>query len=296
MKKNYLLFFVFLTTTFLVNSQTTLFEQPIDGTNGIVSDNFSDGTASVYSADDFNLTATSNIDLITAYGFQNNMDFDTFTTGIDVFIYADAGGVPSSNPTLSGTGLLELVNLDPNGSSVDIVANGTGGYDIVIDVADAYGSTFSLNAGTYWLVVAPYVGTTGADRWNWYQSTDGTLSQAQLIDPGDVFGAGATSWTSLSGLVGWSSLAFKIEESSLSIDEYNMDQISVSPNPANNYITLDIPNNPSNFTSQLYDITGKQVMQKYNEKTMDISKIKSGVYILRVKTDNGVVSKRIVKK
>lgn len=283
-------------TSFIANGQTTLFEQPIDGTNGIVTDNFSDGTASVYSADDFNLTATSNIDIITASGFQNQGDFDTFTTGIDVFIYADAAGVPNSNPTLPGTGLLELVNLDPSGSSVNIVPVGTGGYDIIIDVADAYGSTFTLNAGTYWLVIAPYVGTIGADRWNWYQSTDGTLSPAQLIDPGDVFGAGATSWTSLAGLVGWSSLAFKIEEASLSVDEFQRSQINVTPNPTTEFINIEIPNNTGGFVAELFDITGKQVLRKENLEILNVSQLNSGIYILRIKTDNGVVSRRIIKE
>lgn len=296
MKKNYIFLLVFSIISLITNGQTVLFEQTVDGTNGIVSDNFSDGTASVYSSDDFNLTATSNIDIITAYGFQNQGDFDTFTTGIDVYIYADAAGVPNSNPTLPGTGLLELVNLDPNGSAVNIIPNGTGGYDIEIDVADAYGSTFSLDAGTYWLVFAPYVGTTGGDRWNWYQSTDGTLSPAQLIDPGDVFGAGATSWTSLAGLVGWSSLAFKIEEASLSIGEFDMSQINVTPNPTTEFINIEIPNSNGNFVAELFDITGKQVLRKENSETLNVSQLNSGIYILRIKTDNGVASRRIIKE
>ena len=69
MKKNYILFLLIMLVTYTAKSQTVLFDQPINGTNGIVTDNFSDGTTSVYSADDFNLTVSSNIDIITAYGF-----------------------------------------------------------------------------------------------------------------------------------------------------------------------------------------------------------------------------------
>ena len=296
MKKNYILFLFIMLVTYTAKSQTVLFDQPINGTNGIVTDNFSDGTTSVYSADDFNLTVSSNIDIITAYGFQNQGDFDTFTTGVDVFIYADAAGVPNSDPTSLGTGLLELINLDPAGPAVNIIPDGAGGYDIEIDVAQAYGSTFTLGAGTYWLVIAPYVLSTGADRWNWYQATDGTLSPAVLIDPGDVFGAGVTSWTSLAGLVGWSALAFKIEEAALSVDEFSLASVSVYPNPAKNVINIDLPNSYTNFETEIFSVTGQLVLKSNDKAQLDISELNSGMYMLRISTEHGSVTKQIVKE
>jgi hypothetical protein len=81
----------------------------------------------------------------------------------------------------------------------------------------------------------------------------------------------------------------------LSIDEFEMSQISVSPNPTTDFINIIIPNNNSNFVSELFDITGKQVLKTTNLKTIDVSGLHSGIYILRIKTDKRIVSKRIIK-
>ncbi|OUR93322.1 hypothetical protein A9Q87_05070 [Flavobacteriales bacterium 34_180_T64] len=301
MKKNYILFLLITLVFYTANSQTVLFDQPRNGDNGIISDNTSDGTASVYSADDFSLTATSNIDIITAYGFQSAGDFETFVTGIDVFIYADAAGVPDSNPTLPGTGLLELVNIDPAGGAITIVPSPDPmdpSYDIVIDVTAALGSTLSLGAGTYWLVIAPYVDNLSAGaRWNWFQATDGTLSETHLIDPGDLFGAGATSWTTLTTLgLSFNSTAFKIEENILSVDEFALSSVSIRSNPIKDIINIELHSSITEFNSELFSITGQLVMKNSNMTQFDISNLNSGLYMLRISTDNGTVTKRIVKE
>ena len=82
----------------------------------------------------------------------------------------------------------------------------------------------------------------------------------------------------------------------LSVDEFDMNQISVTPNPTTEFINIDIPNNSGNFVSELFDITGKQVLKRENLETLNVSQLRSGIYILRIKTDNGVVSRRIVKE
>ncbi|WP_417867492.1 T9SS type A sorting domain-containing protein [Xanthomarina gelatinilytica] len=296
MKKNYILFLFTTLFVFATNAQTILFDQPVNGTSGIVSDNFSDGTTSVYAADDFNLSTSSNIGVITAYGFQNDGNLETLVTGVDIFIYSDAAGEPNSNPTLPGTGLLELVNLSPSSPALDIIPNGSGGYDIVVDVYTALGSDLTLSAGTYWLVVAPYVTSTGTNRWNWYQATDGTLSQAKLIDPGNVFNAGATSWTSLTALgLSFSSTAFKIEESILSVDEFSLSNVSVFPNPVQDELNIQLHNSITVKHVKVYSITGQVVLQEQNQRKLNVSKLSPGVYLMKIETDRGDVTRKIIK-
>ena len=197
MQKNYFFTYLFILMCFIGSAQITLVDQPVAGTSGIVTDNFTTDGFGVYTADDFNLTDSYNIEVITAYGFQTNGDLETTITGLDVFIYSDNAGVPSSDPTASSTGLLEIINLDPANPALTIISDEVGSYDFEIDVAAASGSSLTLTAGTYWLVVAPYVAEFSQEaRWNWHQATDGTLSGAQLIDPSNTFGAGAT-WGSI---------------------------------------------------------------------------------------------------
>jgi len=53
-----------------------------------------------------------------------------------------------------------------------------------------------LTAGTYWVSVE----VNGTGRWNWLQSAGQQGAEAQLIDPIDYFGLGATDWTPFSAI------------------------------------------------------------------------------------------------
>ncbi|WP_040278072.1 T9SS type A sorting domain-containing protein [Psychroserpens damuponensis] len=297
MQKNYLFTYLFILTGFLVSAQTVIYDQPIAGTNGIVTGNYATDGVSVYSADDFNLDNTYNIEVITAFGFQNDGDLETIITGLDVFIYTDAAGVPSSDPTSTGTGLLEIINLDPASPALTIINDGLGGFAFEIDVAAASGSSLTLTAGTYWLVVAPYVPSIdGTSRWNWYSATDGTLSEAHLIDPSDLFGAGATSWTQLTALgLTFSSTAFTIEGSTLSVDEFALETVSLFPNPAKNTLHLDMPASIGDFNTEIFSVLGQSVSRNTNSSQLDISNLNTGMYLLKISTDNGTITKRFTK-
>lgn len=202
--------------------KSVLFDQsvPPGAENGIVSVVNNTG-AGVYSADDFELTSENDITFITAFGFNVNQNFLLDVTGINVYIYANsATNTPEGDPTQVGSGLLELVNIDPSSPAIEITQNAVE-LTIKIDVAEALGSTFSLPAGNYWLVVAPSMNIPdfgGGARWNWYNAgvPGAGINEAHLIDPTNVFGGG-TDWGSFTDLgLDFASTAFIIEgESSL---------------------------------------------------------------------------------
>ncbi len=81
----------------------------------------------------------------------------------------------------------------------------------------------------------------------------------------------------------------------LSVDDFSMEKISVTPNPSQDFININFPQSISSFTSEIYDITGKLVLKSNNTEQLDISKLHSGVYILKIQTDSGAVTKRIIK-
>jgi hypothetical protein len=180
--------------------------------------------AGVYVTDDFTLDAEYNIQSITAFGFNSNQEFESTVTGINVYIYANSGAnTPDGDPSQIGSGLLELVNVDPVGPAVEITDTGDGGFDITVDIEAANGGLVTLPAGDYWLVVTPTQDIPdfgNATRWNWRAAGSGAFgnSLAHLIDPTDAFGGGFTDWTLYSdlGIVEYQSAAFIIEgESSL---------------------------------------------------------------------------------
>ena len=75
--------------------------------------------------------------------------------------------------------------------------------------------------------------------------------------------------------------------------------ITISPNPTNSAITLTIPK-PIKTIISITNLTGKQVATYYLQntaiKTIDLSNLAEGVYFVSIKSDEGVVTKKIVKQ
>lgn len=72
--------------------------------------------------------------------------------------------------------------------------------------------------------------------------------------------------------------------------------VSLFPNPAIDKIFVDFENN-KNATVDIYNTLGEKMITNYSstEKSIDISALASGSYILNLKTDKGNVSKRFIK-
>ena len=82
-------------------------------------------------------------------------------------------------------------------------------------------------------------------------------------------------------------VAIKFTENSLSISDINQNQIesfSLFPNPAKNQISFNI----SPVETKIFDVTGKLIkFENKRKNTIDISTIKNGIYIVKVKTEEG---------
>lgn len=186
----------------------SLWEQPSNGTGGIVSDFFNAFGVGVYSADDFSLPAAATLDSIHAEGFWNTGSLAD-ATAINWYIYPDDGGVPAGHPEDGQDAHVFTHTAPPAGAGVDITNN-----NITLDLAAATGGSLDLEAGTYWLSVFPDIDDTTGDgnlRWNWSEAGS-ELSEAHLVDPGNLFGGGWTDWTSFSdaGLT-FSGTAFRVD-------------------------------------------------------------------------------------
>jgi len=74
---------------------------------------------------------------------------------------------------------------------------------------------------------------------------------------------------------------------------------SVYPNPANDFLTLDKVNEINIEKIELIDLSGRIVMTSLsneNRSTIDLSSLNSGIYILKVESDNGTLTEKIVKQ
>ena len=78
----------------------------------------------------------------------------------------------------------------------------------------------------------------------------------------------------------------------------NNNQLKLYPNPANNYLNVSFQSNEK-ATISIFNATG-QLVRQFNASTtgntiVNVSDLQKGVYILRVKTDNSVITGRFSK-
>ncbi|MGX7666352.1 T9SS type A sorting domain-containing protein [Flavobacterium pedocola] len=83
----------------------------------------------------------------------------------------------------------------------------------------------------------------------------------------------------------------------LGIDELFENDIKIYPNPTNGIINIAYSQNIAIEKIELFSINGVKLIEK-NEgiDTMDISNLSSGIYFLKIKSDYGVYTKKVIKE
>ena len=282
-----------------LGSNEILLEQVAFGTSGIISDTGASGEI-VASADDIDLTyAATKITKISAFGFDNSMTISTQGTGVSFYIIADEDWYPEgSDPRETNLYAFEMTIGD---AGFDFIDNGDTSYQFDLDL-NVLGENVVLPAGKYWISVVAnttIADITAANRWNWYQNLSANGVGGYLTDPLDLFGAGATSWTDIAGLTGWteSDLAMIVEgeESTMGVSDVNAANVTVYPNPATNFVKATVKNGEvSNMT--VINMNG-QVVASAKAASVNVSALPAGVYVVKVQDTNGnVTTSKVVKK
>lgn len=81
---------------------------------------------------------------------------------------------------------------------------------------------------------------------------------------------------------------------SLSLDELTLNEVFIYPNPARNILKIDLEN--ENYIIRLFSLDGKMIIESQNKKSIDLTKISSGHYIINIQTDNRIYSGKIIKQ
>lgn len=82
----------------------------------------------------------------------------------------------------------------------------------------------------------------------------------------------------------------------LAINEVSfLNEIKIFPNPVSQNLTISISEMLAYNSASIYSIEGKKLMET-DEKTIDVSSLKSGVYFITIETTQGTITKKIVKE
>ncbi|WP_299115400.1 T9SS type A sorting domain-containing protein [uncultured Winogradskyella sp.] len=155
-------------------------------------------------------------------------------------------------------------------------ANGTG----ITSTLTVTNATLNLDWGSY----IPNVGDT-------FKIVDGS---------GPVSGTFANITTTNSNIV--TTINYTADEVEvevvevLSIDDVSVIDFSLYPNPAKDVLNIQTNNVTINSVS-IYDMLGKEVLSvKEVNNSIDISNLKSGIYLIKIATNEASVTKKIVKE
>jgi hypothetical protein len=180
-----------------------------------------------------------------------------------------------TSPTIS-FGTSTLTNADNSGNTSDIYFTSYGSDGTVLQAksigegSDDFGKSLTLDA-------SGYVYLTG-----YFKSASMDLGTFTLTNAGDndLFIAKYTGPTT--GV----------------IESFDNTLLNISPNPTFSTFTLTIPK-PINTNITITNLTGKQIatysLQNTTTKTIDVSHLAEGVYFVTLKSDEGLVSKKIIK-
>jgi hypothetical protein len=157
------------------------------------------------------------------------------------------------------------------------VTNGTVGnaysYSITAADSDNDAITISTTVKPTWLTLT--------DNGNGTASLSGTPTQVGNYDVTIQVSDGIESSTQV----------FSINVIATGINEFSIQDIKVYPNPARDIVFINFAGN--NIKVTLFDITGKQVKSYNNTTSIDVTSIPSGLYLMRIESNFGLVVKRI---
>ncbi len=235
--------------------------------------------------------ATDNITLPALTGLASNDAVSINTSYPNGVMDAD----PSNNPAASFNVQTAIQNTHVD-VTVQIVTDAYGS-ETTWDITDANGAVV-LSGGPYSNLGAagtttetPVSGTLNAQICHTFTIYD---SYGDGIDAG--YGVGSFTVTDGNGTVLSSGgqfsdvdgAAFKTGDATVGINDI-ISNISIYPNPVKDVLTIE-----GNYTSiEVLDILGNLVLSSKATKNINVSSLADGVYMLNIKTENGIAAKKI---
>jgi hypothetical protein len=280
MKKNYILFLLTVLFAWIGNAQTTLTQSvdPVNVTDGGVAC-WSSGTGAyrensffrAYNLSDFSIADDFQVSSV-QYG-QGSADdgklitVNLYTASSDNLASATLTLVATATHTSSSADDLSLI-------SVPITATIPAGSTIAFEVMAGDSGT---NTGeTYF----PGINAAGQNDDSYIKSASCSINV-----PSTTASIGFADNQYVMNVVG----------DILGIEEYSLDNVSIFPNPIKNVVNIQLHNSIKVKNAKVYSITGQVVLEVQNKRKLDVSGLNPGVYLLKVETDRGDITRKIIK-
>jgi len=140
-------------------------------------------------------------------------------------------------------------------------------------------------------VTHTFAGHEGSSTWNFDWTAPGSDVGAITFYVASVAGNGGTATNT--------QVVFNTKTIGgvLGINNAQLLQFSMYPNPSDNYVTLQLPSGTNKANVKIFDYLGKTLIQKNLNNTnnnLDISNLSAGIYFVRIQSDTKVGTKKLV--
>ena len=246
------------------------------------------------------------------FGIPNGENLNTASSGTNVYGTNLEGNYLDNSKTYLYTPCFDLTNI------ADPILKFDMAFDIEFDWDLLY-MEFSLDQGDSWTILG------SSDDPNWYNSSriagDGVNN--------NCYNCVGSQWTgseiemqeysyNLSSFSNSDNIIFRyvfhtdeyvneegviiddlvIEGTTLSTNEYELDTISIYPNPSNDIFNINL-NNITDYSVNLYDVTGKILYTDSNTDgitnyILNLNKFANGIYMLKIVTKNKLFTKKLI--
>jgi hypothetical protein len=200
---------------------------------------------------------------------------------VDVYIYEDAAGQP-------GAEIASELGFIPNSQTVVGDNFGFDVWELTLDITDVALPGDSGSDTTYWIGLS--VEATDASNLFWVNSTAGLVGAGEAYDDGS--GGGYVIDGTLEGVYTFEGDCTPI----LGVNDNLADLVNIYPNPATTIINIDVPTSVEITSVALYDVLGKNTGATLINGTVDVSNLARGVYILNIKSTQGTLTQKVIKR
>jgi len=221
----------------------------------------------------------------TGYSVAPNFALSVFAQG------REAASDPTETDVLVNHG-------SPDAPTVDVVETGVGAGTIVNDISyPQFAGYLELPNLDFVLDVRDVTGTTTVASYLAPLQTLNLDGAAITVIASGFLNPAANSDGPAFGL--WVATAaggnlIQLPTAPLSVNENNLENIRIYPNPANSIINIDIPFSYDNSKARLFDVNGRSIKEVSSVNSIDVTGLGSGIYMLSLEIDNTVINKKIV--
>ncbi|MDB5273591.1 MAG: glycoside hydrolase family 16 [Chitinophagaceae bacterium] len=262
----------------------------------------------LYDNSDFSgasLTRSSNINCLVDEGWNDRtsslrirkVTTSSFTRTIQAESYSEMAGVQLENTTDAGGGQdVGWIDTGDWMAYKDINFPSSGSYKVEYRVAGNGGKlSLDLNSGSKVLGALNVPSTGGWQNWTTISHTVSVTAGTYKLGIYAATGGWNLNWIKITKVSSARS-EDDAEASSTDAPSYAV-AINAYPNPTENNITINMPVGMQNCNVKITDLAGNNIRETtLNGNTLDISDLKSGVYILLLDHDGQRTPLRVVKQ